>query len=397
LNEPAATPEKARAIIEAILLTAEDPVSPGRLVSLLDGFNGRDIREAIDALKEQYEQAGHGITIIEVANGFQLATRQELSPWIRKFHKTKNQIRLSQAALESLSIIAFKQPITRIEVDSIRGVNSAGVLQNLMELGMVRIVGRSDGIGKPMLFGTTREFLIHFGLKSLTDLPKPRELEELLAAGEQKARDRDQLSLGLEEEEEAEGQPAPEDEGAPSKESEDVPDSDEESEDEVDSDEDIPDEDSQDDDSDIEENEDLEDDEDPEDEDESEDDGDLDEDNEDLEDDDSDIDEEPEDEDAEDDHPEEGEEDADDDGDLDEEDEEPEDDHLDIDEESEEDCDPDNGDSEEDDEPEGEEDPEDADPDEKEESSEDDGDLDDESEKQESDIDETDTDGERGN
>jgi segregation and condensation protein B len=250
LNEPAATPEKARAIIEAILLTAEDPVSPGRLVSLLDGLNGRDIREAIDALKEQYEQAGHGITIIEVANGFQLATRQELSPWIRKFHKEKGQIRLSQAALESLSIIGFKQPITRIEIDSIRGVNSGGVLQTLMEHGMVRIVGRSDGIGKPMLFGTTREFLIHFGLKSLTDLPKPRELEELLATGEQKARARDQLSLGLQEGEEAEEQPTSEDGEAPSEEEstpqeerEDAPDADEEPESAVDSDEDVSDED----------------------------------------------------------------------------------------------------------------------------------------------------------
>jgi len=232
LNESAITPEKARAIIEAILLTAEDPVSPGRLVSLLDGFNGRDIREAIDALKAQYEQSDHGITIIEVANGFQLATRQELSPWIRKFHKERGQIRLSQAALESLSIVAFKQPITRIEVDSIRGVNSAGVLQTLMELNMVRIVGRSDGIGKPMLFGTTREFLIHFGLRSLTDLPKPKELEELLATGEQKAKDRDQLALGIEESEEADGQTAPDAESAPAEEGD--PDSTEESDPETD-------------------------------------------------------------------------------------------------------------------------------------------------------------------
>ncbi|MBT4502442.1 MAG: SMC-Scp complex subunit ScpB [Gemmatimonadetes bacterium] len=320
MNEPAATPEKARAIIEAILLTAEDPVSPGRLVSLLDGLNGRDIREAIDALKEQYKQAGHGITIIEVANGFQLATRQELSPWIRKFHKTKNQIRLSQAALESLSIIAFKQPITRIEVDSIRGVNSAGVLQNLMELGMVRIVGRSDGIGKPMLFGTTREFLIHFGLKSLTDLPKPRELEELLATGEQKARDRDQLSLGLEEDEEAEGQPTPEEgdappdaESAPEEEGDSNANEDRETdaepEPEADSEEGDSDEDP---DEDIPDNEDDEDDED----DEDSEDGTPEEDTEEPEDEDSDIDEEPEEDDSED------EDDPTDDDDLDEEDEE---------------------------------------------------------------------------
>ena len=88
-------------------------------------------------------------------------------------------MRLSQAALEALAIVAFKQPITRVEIDSIRGVNSAGVMQKLMELGLIRITGRSDGVGRPMLFGTTREFLVHFGLNSLAELPKPRELEEL--------------------------------------------------------------------------------------------------------------------------------------------------------------------------------------------------------------------------
>jgi len=197
LTERAEDPEKARAIIEAILLTAEAPVSPGRLVDLLDGCTGRDIRQAIDALKEQYDRAGHGIAIAEVAGGYQLATRQDLAPWIRKFHKDRHHVRLSQAGLETLSIVAFKQPVTRVEVDNIRGVSSAGVLHTLMELDLVRIVGRSDGLGRPMLFGTTREFLVHFGLKSLADLPKPKELEELLAEGEEKARARQQLALEL--------------------------------------------------------------------------------------------------------------------------------------------------------------------------------------------------------
>jgi len=200
LNEPSVEPEKARAIIEAVLLTAVDPVSPGRLVDLLDGLNGRDIRQAIDSLNEQYIRSGHGIAVVEVANGFQLATRQELAPWVRKFHRDRSQVRLTQAALETLAIVAFKQPLTRVEVDSIRGVNSTGVLQTLMEHNMVRIVGRSDGIGKPMLFGTTREFLIHFGLRSLADLPKPKELEELLAEGARQDGNREQLALALQEE-----------------------------------------------------------------------------------------------------------------------------------------------------------------------------------------------------
>ena len=194
-------PDKVRAIIEAILLTAETPATPGRLVALFDGLTGRDIREAIDTLKDQYQKAGHAFTIVELAGGYQLATHQEYGSWVRKFHKERDRMRLSQAALETLSIVAFKQPITRIEVDSIRGVSSGGVVRNLMELSLVRMVGRSDGIGKPMLFGTTREFLIHFGLKSLADLPKPKELEELLADGEKRTHASQQLGFELEEQE----------------------------------------------------------------------------------------------------------------------------------------------------------------------------------------------------
>ena len=191
-------PSKARAIVEAILMSAPEPVTPGRLVHMLSGYNGRDIRELIDALNAQYEDAGHGIVVVEIAGGFQLASRQEYSPWLRKYHKTSNQVRLSQAGLEALAIVAFKQPVTRVEIDQIRGVNSGGVLHTLMEVNMVRIVGRSAGIGKPMLFGTTREFLVHFGLKGLSDLPKPKELEELLAEGQHKAEAR-QLALELDE------------------------------------------------------------------------------------------------------------------------------------------------------------------------------------------------------
>ncbi len=169
-----------RGIIEAVLMTADSPVSPGRLADLLSDANGRDIRDAIDELKAQYDAAGHAFTIVELAGGFQLATRRQFAPWIRKLHQTRTSVRLSQAALETLAIVAFKQPLTRIEVDNIRGVGCGGVLHTLMEHNLVRIVGRSEGIGKPMLFGTTREFLSVFGLKSLADLPKPKELEELM-------------------------------------------------------------------------------------------------------------------------------------------------------------------------------------------------------------------------
>ena len=189
MSEPL-TPEQARAVIEAVLLSADSPVAATRLAEVVEGQTPRDVARLVDELREQYQQSQRGFTIVEVAGGYQLATRPELSPWLRRFHKDRAQVRLSQAALEALAIIAFKQPVTRIEIDSIRGVNSSGVMQTLLEVGMIRLVGRSEGIGKPMLFGTTREFLIHFGLKSLAELPRPRELEELLAEGEQKARAR---------------------------------------------------------------------------------------------------------------------------------------------------------------------------------------------------------------
>lgn len=180
-------PDEVRTIVEAILVTAEEPVSPGRLLGVLKGLNGKDIRQAIDDLNDRYDRGGHAMTIREVAGGYQLATRKEFGPWVRKLHD-RGPVRLSQAALETLAVIAFKQPVTRVEIDSTRGVDSAGVVRHLLELNLVRIVGRSEGLGRPMLFGTTKEFMTHFGLKSLADLPKPRELEELLAEG-QKALD----------------------------------------------------------------------------------------------------------------------------------------------------------------------------------------------------------------
>jgi segregation and condensation protein B len=187
----------ARPIIEAVLLSATDPVSSGRLVALFDEYNGREIRNIIDELNEEYSQGGRSFSIIEIGGGFQIATRENYGPWLRKFHNNSNEVRLSQAALESLAIVAFKQPITRIEIDAIRGVNSGGVMQTLMELKMVRIVGRSEGVGKPMLFGTTRDFLIHFGLKSLAELPKAKEIDELLASDDNKIELRRHLADSL--------------------------------------------------------------------------------------------------------------------------------------------------------------------------------------------------------
>ena len=189
--------DKVRGIIEAILLTADTPVSPGRLVALFDDLTAGDVRAVIDALNARYEETGQACTIVEIAGGYQLATRPEFGSWVREFHRDRGPTRLSQAGLETLAIVAFKQPVTRVEIEAIRGVNSGGVLRTLMEFNLVRIVGRSEGIGRPMLFGTTRDFLIHFGLKTLADLPKPQELEELLAKADREADARAQQSLEM--------------------------------------------------------------------------------------------------------------------------------------------------------------------------------------------------------
>ena len=167
--------DKIRGIIEALLMTAGQPLTPGRLVGLLKGLSGKDLRRAVDDLNERYRVGGHAMAIVEIAGGFQLATHKEYGPWVRKFHD-RGQVRLSQAALETLAIVAFKQPVARVEVDSIRGVDSSGVLRTLFEANMVRMVGRSEGVGRPMMFGTTKEFMVHFGLKSLADLPKPKKV-----------------------------------------------------------------------------------------------------------------------------------------------------------------------------------------------------------------------------
>ena len=178
-------PGQARAIIEAILLTSSEPVSPGRFLGVLKGLTGREVREAVDGLNKRYEAGNHAIRVAEVAGGFQLVTAAEFASWVRCF-QDRGPVRLTQAGLETLALVAFKQPVTRAEIDNVRGVDSAGVLRTLLEVDMVRIVGRSEGLGRPMLFGTTKEFLVHFGLKGLTDLPKPKELEELLAEGARK-------------------------------------------------------------------------------------------------------------------------------------------------------------------------------------------------------------------
>ena len=167
------------AVLEALLFVAGEPMSLDKLAEVLEGTDTGRIREALDRLRQNYDAAGRGLQIVEVAGGYQIATRSECAPWIKALEKIKTATRLSRSGLETLAIVAYKQPVTRGEIEAIRGVDSAGVLKTLLERRIVRIVGRREGLGRPMLYGTTREFLHYFGLKNLAELPALKEFKEV--------------------------------------------------------------------------------------------------------------------------------------------------------------------------------------------------------------------------
>ena len=170
--------------IEAILFVAGYPLPVDRLKGIFEDATAEQIEEQLHALRQEYETRGSGIMLVEVAGGYQLVTRPENGAWIRKFRSVKVSSRLSRPALETLAIIAYKQPITRTEVELVRGVNIGGIVRNLMERRLVKIVGKKDVPGKPMLYGTTPDFLQYFGLKDLSALPTLKEFQELEAGEE---------------------------------------------------------------------------------------------------------------------------------------------------------------------------------------------------------------------
>jgi segregation and condensation protein B len=183
VKDPVATEESVRselkAIIEALIFASPEPVTMKALVKLLDGEPKDEILRAIEALKRDYDRPG-GLQIVEVAGGWQIVTRPELHEWVRRLFHERTTQKLSVAALETLAVIAYKQPITGPEIAEIRGVNTAGVLGTLIERKLIKIVGRKQVVGRPFLYGTTREFLERFGLNDLSDLPKVEDMSDLL-------------------------------------------------------------------------------------------------------------------------------------------------------------------------------------------------------------------------
>lgn len=170
--------EKIKAVIEALIFASDTPLAPEKIRAVFPDVEKTEIKEIIDQLVMEYNERQGGICLQEVAGGFQFRTNSELGQWIKKFRSTKPH-HLSPQALETLAIIAYKQPIVKSEVESIRGVDVGAPLKGLLEKKLIRIVGRKDVPGKPIIYGTTRKFLEVFNLKDIMDLPNIRELKEL--------------------------------------------------------------------------------------------------------------------------------------------------------------------------------------------------------------------------
>ncbi len=172
--------DELQAILEALLFVSSEPLSLARFVAVMGNVTKVEVEEALRNIGQALEKEGRGVRLTVVAGGYRLVTKQDYAPWIRRLDKNKTAAaKLSRSALESLAIIAYKQPLVRSEIEEIRGVETSGVLRTLLERKLVRIVGRKEVPGRPIMYGTTKFFLEHFGLSDLAQLPPLREFKEL--------------------------------------------------------------------------------------------------------------------------------------------------------------------------------------------------------------------------
>ena len=168
-----------KAIVEALIFASPDPLTLKAMCKLLENEPKEDVQAAIAELKEDYERPG-GLQLVEIAGGYQIVTRPDLHEWVRRLFHERSSQRLSVQALETLAVVAYRQPVTSLEIAEIRGVNTAGVLNTLLERHLVKIVGRKQVVGRPFMYATTKEFLIRFGLNDLSDLPKVEDMADAL-------------------------------------------------------------------------------------------------------------------------------------------------------------------------------------------------------------------------
>jgi len=168
-----------KAILEALIFASPEPLTPKAIFKLLATEPKDDIQAALALLKQEYERPG-GLQLVEVAGGYQIVTRPDLHDWVRRLFNERTTQKLTVQALETLAVIAYRQPITAAEITEVRGVNTSGVLNTLLERHLIKIVGRKQVVGRPFMYATTKEFLIRFGLNELNDLPKVEDMAEAL-------------------------------------------------------------------------------------------------------------------------------------------------------------------------------------------------------------------------
>jgi segregation and condensation protein B len=185
IEEPAATEETGQqtitteSVIEAILFASDEPLSAERLVVIAELNGGvKQVKKCIEILNQQYQQNGRAFRIEEIAGGYQMMTLPDYNVWLKKLLRERGDNKLTPAALETLAIIAYKQPVIRADIEAIRGVACGELIRSLMYKGLVKIVGKAEILGRPLLYGTTRKFLEVFGLNDLKDLPKAEELKQ---------------------------------------------------------------------------------------------------------------------------------------------------------------------------------------------------------------------------
>ena len=172
--------EEAKRIVEAILFAASKPVTVSDLKRAVIGFSASQIEKLVAQLRDEYAREGRSFRIQEIAGGYECSTEPRFAPWITQVERERQLRHATQSALETLAILAYKQPVARAEVEDLRGVDVSGVLGTLLERDLIKIVGRKEVPGRPFLYGTTEKFLAHFGLKSLEDLPNISEIKELV-------------------------------------------------------------------------------------------------------------------------------------------------------------------------------------------------------------------------
>jgi segregation and condensation protein B len=177
---PVLPPQEIRAVLEALVFASPHPITPRQIGEVLGGVPKPAWEAALQELKEEYARDGRGLQLVEVAAGYQITTRPEYNDWVRELLDPRAPTRLSIQALETLAVIAYKQPVTLPEIIDLRGVKSGGVIKTLLEKRLIRITGRKEVVGRPMLYGTTKEFLLQFGLKDLSELPRIEEFAEVL-------------------------------------------------------------------------------------------------------------------------------------------------------------------------------------------------------------------------